>query len=72
MVAAAPAAGTKMTTARGPSAARVGLAAEGLANSHSALSSLTGPAGFGWRAVEVLSPQGCSKKEEEKNMMHGD
>ena len=62
MVADKPAAGTKVTTTSEPSAARVGLAAEDAASSHSALSILEGPTGLAG-AMSRSCPAGALQKE---------
>ena len=66
IVAAALPAGTKMTTTSEPSVARVGLAAEGMASSHSALSILGGPAGLDGAKSRSCPRRGTTKKRKRK------
>ena len=64
IVAASPAAGTKTTTARGPAAARVGLAAE--SRSHNALSILGGPTGLAGATPRSCPHRGAAKRRNRK------
>ena len=66
IVAAAPAAGTKMTTAFGLALARVGLAAEGVASSHSALCRLGGPLGLAGAKSRSWPHRGSAKRRKRK------
>ena len=66
IVAAMPAEGTKMTTTSEPSTAWVGLAAEGAASSHSALSILGGPTGLAGATSRSCPHRGTAKRRERK------